>query len=101
MENYADLTAQDKELVDALVEWIGMTQDEAIEKRDDYYIYQGTAHEYACEMAQGYIFEVESSNLPEAVKTFFATHIDYDRYARELLIDSNVIELSYNKLLIG
>ena len=86
------LDDNEQTIVEALVDH-GICSDfkEALDKLDEYHIYDGSVTDYAYDMID------DCYDLPEFAKTYF----DYEKFGRDLEMDGSIIELSHNVLLIG
>lgn len=90
IEQWAGLDDADKEKINAYLEHVDNDLSEAIEKIDDYYIFDGDRGDYAREICE------QCENIPAHLEYY----IDYDAMGRDMEIDGNMIEISHNELLI-
>lgn len=90
LEKWLELEEDEKEALQAIMDLIYPDIDEAMDKLEDCYIFEGTGKEYAEEYAS------ECLEIPDHL----ARYICYNSILNDLDIDGTVHEISYHKQLI-
>ena len=90
--DFENLDEDQQELVEAIVDH-GIAQDvkDAIAKREEFHLYDGTLTDYAREVV------ADTCDIPEWIEPYF----DFEAYGNMLSMDGRITELSKNQLLIG
>jgi hypothetical protein len=91
-DTFADIDAADQSYT--ILVWLleqGMAVDDAMSRCDEFYLYNGTAADYACEYVD------ECMELSD----FASRYLDYQMLGRDLLIEGHIHELDHNTLVVG
>ncbi len=85
-ERFEDLDVHDAYRLVALIEHFGYRPDEALDRLDELHLTEGSAADYA----ERYL---DDSGLMDQVPDSLRPYIDTDAFARDLLLNGDIIEL--------
>lgn len=86
---------EDRYLIACSLAEDGYAMADLAPKWDDYFIYHGTAEDYAREMVE------ECSREWLQMAGNLANYVDYERLGRDMVLEGSITELEHNILLIG